>query len=74
MKNYFPEHKLSLCKQYVNTLTNDTWPDNEILKVDGIYNLQVWKKDGLYFAAILNTMNKDWTFISNHPCVSKKLK
>ena len=64
MKNYFPDNKVNLCKQYIKTLTKETWPENETLKVDGVYNLQIWKNDGKFFSAIFNSLNKDWIFIS----------
>jgi hypothetical protein len=63
MRNYIPDHKINLCYQYINGLTKETWPDNELLRIDLVYLLQVWKDGDKYYSAIYSTLTRDWIFL-----------
>lgn len=65
----FPEHGISMCREYLSHLTE--WPESEVFKIDGVHNFQIWKDSGKEYAAIINTITKEWQFIVKPSFVTK---
>ena len=60
MTHKFPQQHIVLCKQYLNGF-NPT--QDEILNIDGVYQLQIWNDSGKRFSAIYNTITKEWIYV-----------
>lgn len=59
---HFPNHIVSDCKKYIDTLDIYNWPE-ETLRIDGVHILQIWTDKGYACAGIINTVTRTWSFI-----------
>ena len=60
MRHKFPDKHIALCKQYMKEANPTT---DEVLNIDGVYQLQIWNDSGRLFSAIYNSITKDWIYV-----------
>lgn len=60
MTHKFPPQHITLCKQYIKYFKPS---QDEILNIDGVYQLQTWNDTGKIFSAIYNTITKEWIYV-----------
>ena len=60
MRHKFHDKHISMCKRYMLE-ANPT--KDEVLNIDGVYQLQIWFDKEVRFSAIYNTITKEWIYI-----------